>query len=188
MDALSRATPAMLTEGEKSAPAERPAAKRKAQAASRRKLGWRSSVAISALVLTAGVSVYALLGHGGLRRLGKIAGMSQTGQTPSAILSNGAWVNVPLPRRRPAALRAEQGPGHGSPAAPQIDAGLSRWCRRNGSPGQRRGASINSGPGGSSGFQADRALRNGRAWTAFIGWSDAGVRSMGQAGKSGSQG
>jgi hypothetical protein len=57
------------------------------------------------------------LGHGGLSRLGKIAGMSQTGQTPSAIFSNGAWVNVPLPRRRPAALRAEQAAGHGEPAS-----------------------------------------------------------------------
>ena len=117
MDALSRATPTMLTEAEINAPAERLPAARKAQRASRRKPGWRSSVAISALVLTAGVSAYALLGHGGLSRLGKIAGMSQTGQTPSAILSNGAWVNVPLPRRRPAALRAEQGPGHGEPAS-----------------------------------------------------------------------
>lgn len=117
MDALSRATPDMLTEAEKHAPAERLPAKRNAQAASRGKLGWRSGVAISALVLTAGVSAFALLGHGGLSRLGKIAGMSQTGQTPSAILSNGAWVNVPLPKRRPAALRAEQGPGHGEPAS-----------------------------------------------------------------------
>ena len=123
MDALSRATPAMLTEAEKRAPAERLPAIRKAQAASRRKpgwrsrLGWRSTVAISALVLTAGVSGYALLGHGGLSRLGKIAGMSQTGQTPSAIFSNGAWVNVPLPKRRPAVLRAEQGPGHGEPSS-----------------------------------------------------------------------
>jgi hypothetical protein len=117
MDALSRATPAMLTEAEKRAPAERLPAKRKVQAASRRKLGWRSGVAISALVLTAGVSAFALLDHGGLSRLGKIAGMSQTGQTPSAILSNGAWVNVPLPKRRPAALRAEQGAGHGEPAS-----------------------------------------------------------------------
>jgi hypothetical protein len=117
MDALSRATPDMLTEAEKRAPAERLLAKRTAQAASRRRLGWRSSVAISALVLTAGVSAYALLGHGGLSRLGKMAGTSQTGQTPSAILSNGDWVNVPLPKRRPAALRAEQGPGHGEPAS-----------------------------------------------------------------------
>jgi hypothetical protein len=117
MDALSRATPAMLTEAEKNAPAERLPAIRKAQAASRRKLGWRSSVALSALVLTAGVSAYALLGHGGLSHLGKIAGMSQTGQTPSAILSNGTWVNVPLPKRRPAALRAEQGPAHGEPVS-----------------------------------------------------------------------
>ena len=117
MDALSRATPTMLTEAEKNAPAERLPAIRKTQAASRRKLGWRSTVAISALVLTAGLSAYALLGHGGLSRLGKIAGMNQTGQTPSAILSNGAWVNVPLPKRRPAALRAEQGPGHGEPAS-----------------------------------------------------------------------
>ena len=123
MDALSRATPTMLTEAEKHAPAERLPAIRKAQAASRGKpgwrsrLGWRSTVAISALVLTAGVSGYALLGHGGLSRLGKIAGMSQTGQTPSAIFSNGAWVNVPLPRRRPAALRAEQAAGHGEPAS-----------------------------------------------------------------------
>ena len=42
MDALSRATPAMLTEAEKHAPAERLPAIRKAQAASRRKPGWRS--------------------------------------------------------------------------------------------------------------------------------------------------
>jgi hypothetical protein len=105
MDALSRATPGMLTEAEKNAPAERLPAIRKAQVASRRKLGWRSAAGISALVLTAGVSAYAVLGHRG-KDPGAGAGTStnQAVQMPAAAKRDVVWVNIPLPSRRPAML------------------------------------------------------------------------------------
>ncbi len=105
MDALGRATPAMLTEAEKNAQAERLPAIRKAQAASPRRLPWRSTVGISALVLTAGVSAYAVLSH---REKDPGAGTgtgtstSQAVQMPAAAKPDGVWVNIPLPSRRPA--------------------------------------------------------------------------------------
>ncbi len=102
MDALSKATPAMLTEAEKIAPAERLPATRKALA-SPRKLRWRSAAGISALVLTAGVSAYVVLGH---REKDPGAGAgtrtSQAVQMPAAAKPDGVWVSIPLPSRRPA--------------------------------------------------------------------------------------
>lgn len=103
MDALSKASPAMLTEAEKHAPAERLPAIRKVQAASRRKLGWRSAAGISALVLTAGVSAYAVLSHSGKDAgAGAGTGTSQAVQMPAAAKPDVVWVNIPLPSRRPA--------------------------------------------------------------------------------------
>jgi hypothetical protein len=69
--------------------------------ASPRKLRWRSTAGISALVLTAGVSAYALLGH---REKAPGAGTStsQAVHMPAAAKPDGVWVNIPLPSRRPA--------------------------------------------------------------------------------------
>ena len=115
MDALGRATPAMLTEAEKNAPAERLPAVRKAQAASRRKPGWRSTAGISALVLTAGVSAYAVLGHRG-KDPGAGTSTSQAVQMPAAAKPDGVWVNIPLPSRRPAMLLESELPHPRRPA------------------------------------------------------------------------
>ncbi len=99
MDALSRATPSMLTEAEKSAPAVYLPAIRTAPARPQRRLPWRSVLAVSALVLTAGLSAYALLSH-----RGKHTGTSQTaqthaGQTQGSSKWDGVWVIIPLPAR-----------------------------------------------------------------------------------------
>ncbi len=107
MAALSTATPAMLTEAEKSAPPVRTRSLR-----SPKRLPWRSVLAISLLAMTVGLSAYALLSRGG-----KDAGTSQTGQIPSAANSDGVWVNIPLPSRRPSALRGGQSPGRGRPGS-----------------------------------------------------------------------
>ncbi len=107
MAALSSATPAMLTEAEKSAPPVRTRSLR-----SPKRLPWRSVLAISLLAMTVGLSAYALLSRGG-----KDAGTSQTGQIPSAANSDGVWVNIPLPSRRPSALRGGQSPGRGRPGS-----------------------------------------------------------------------
>jgi hypothetical protein len=99
MAALSTATPAMLTEAEKSAPAERTPSARLPK-----RLPWRSLLAISLLALSA--AAYALLSRGGTD-----PGTSQPGQAPSLTNSNGVWVDVPLPSRRPWARRGQQSSG-----------------------------------------------------------------------------
>ena len=115
MDALSRATPAMLTEAEKNAPAERLPATRKAQAASPGRLPWRAITGVSALVLTAGLSAYAVLGH---REKDPGAGTStsQAAQMPAAAKPDGVWVNIPLPSRRPVKLSESELPLPSRPA------------------------------------------------------------------------
>ncbi len=107
MAALSRATPAMLTEAEKSAPAERTPSAR-----SPKRLPWRSLLAISLLATAAGLSAYALLSRGG-----KDAGTSQTGQATPVTNSDGVWLDVPLPSRRPSALRGQQSSGRSGPGS-----------------------------------------------------------------------
>ncbi len=112
MAALSSATPAMLTEAEKSAPPVRTRPIRTPTIRSPKRLPWRSLLTISALAMTAGLSAYVLLNRGGTD-----AGTSQTGQIPSAANSSGVWVNIPLPSRRPSALRGGQSPGRSGPGS-----------------------------------------------------------------------
>ena len=101
MDALGRATPAMLTEAEKAGlPVPVPAIRSPGTMASPKRLPWRGLLAVSALVITAGLSAYVLLSRGG-----KDGGASQVGQTASAADAGGDWVDIPLPARRPAGLR-----------------------------------------------------------------------------------
>jgi hypothetical protein len=107
MAALSKATPAMLTEAEKSVLAERTPAAR-----SPKRLLWRSLLAISLLVIASGLSAYALLRRGGMT-----AGTSQTGQAQSVANSNAVWMDVPLPSRRPSALRGQQSSGRSGPGS-----------------------------------------------------------------------
>jgi len=105
MAALSKATPAMLMEAEKSAPAERTPSAR-----SPKRLPWRSLLAISLLATSA--AAYALLS-----RVGRDAGTRQIGQAPYVANSNGVWVDVPLPSRRPSALRGQQSSGRSRPGS-----------------------------------------------------------------------
>lgn len=107
MAALSKATPAMLTEAEKSVLAERTPAAR-----SPKRLLWRSRLAISLLAIASGLSAYALLSCGGMT-----AGTSQTGQAQSLANSNGVWMAVPLPSRRPSTLRGQQNSGRSGPGS-----------------------------------------------------------------------
>jgi hypothetical protein len=103
MAALSTATPAMLRDVEKSAPA-----KRTPPARSPKRLLRRSLFAISLLAM--GAAAYTLLSRGG-----KDLGTSQTGRAPSVTNSNNVWVDVPLPSRRPSALRGQQSSGRSGP-------------------------------------------------------------------------
>ncbi len=113
MDALGRATPAMLTEAEKAGlPVPMPAIMSQKTMASPKRLPWRGLLAVSALVITAGLSAYVLLSRGG-----KDAGASQAGQTASAADAGGDWVDIPLPARRPAGLRGQQSPARGEPGS-----------------------------------------------------------------------
>ena len=113
MDALGRATPAMLTEAEKAGlPVPVPAIRSPKIAASPKRLPWRGLLAVSALVLTAGLSAYVLLSHGG-----KDAGASQAGRIASTADAGGDWVDIPLPARRPAAFRGHQSPARGEPGS-----------------------------------------------------------------------
>jgi hypothetical protein len=113
MDALGRATPAMLTEAEKAGlPVPVPAIRSPKTIASPKRLPWRGLLAVSALVITAGLSAYVLLSPGG-----KDGGASQVGQTASAADAGGDWVDIPLPARRPAALRGQQIPARGEPGS-----------------------------------------------------------------------
>ncbi len=113
MDALGRATPAMLTEAEKAGlPVPVPAIRSPKSTASPKRLPWRGLLAVSALVITAGLSAYVLLSRGG-----KDAGASQVGQTASAADAGGDWVDIPLPARRPAVLRGQQSPARGEPGS-----------------------------------------------------------------------
>ncbi len=113
MDALGRATPAMLTEAEKAGlPVPVPAIRSPKTTASPKRLPWRGLLAVSALVITAGLSTYVLLSRGG-----KDAGAGQAGQTASAADAGGDWVDIPLPARRPAALRGQQSPARSEPGS-----------------------------------------------------------------------
>ena len=113
MDALGRATPAMLTEAEKvGLPVPVPAIRSPKTTASPKRLPWRGLLAVSALVITAGLSAYVLLSRGG-----KDAGASQVGQTASAADAGGDWVDIPLPARRPAGLGGAQSAGHSAPGS-----------------------------------------------------------------------
>jgi hypothetical protein len=94
----------MLTEAEKSAPAERTPSARLPK-----RLPWRSLLAISLLAMSA--AAYALLSRGG-----KDPGTSETGQAP-VTNSNGVWVDAPLPSRRPSALRGQQSSGRSGPGS-----------------------------------------------------------------------
>jgi hypothetical protein len=107
MDALGKATPAMLTDAEKAGlPVPVPTIR------SPKKLPWRGLLAVSVLVLTAGLSAYVLLSRGG-----KDGAASQAGQTASAAGAGGDWVDIPLPARRPAALRGQQSPARSEPGS-----------------------------------------------------------------------
>ncbi len=112
MAALSTATPDMLTEAEKSVTLAIAEPMRTPPVRSPERLSWRSLLAISALAVTAGLSAYAFLSRGG-----NDAGTSQTAQAPSAADPNAVWVNVPLPSRRPPALRAQQSPAPSAPGS-----------------------------------------------------------------------
>jgi hypothetical protein len=121
MAALSTATPAMLTEAEKNAPAGRA---RRAKAAI--KLPWRSLLGGTVLVLAGSLWVYALVHRGGTPA--SASHPAQPAQTALAAPANGTLVDVPLPSRRPAGLQAPQPPSRSEPAPAASCNDLSWSC------------------------------------------------------------
>ena len=117
MDALGRATPAMLTEAEKAGlPVPVPAIRSPRTMASPKRLPWRGLLAVSALVITAGLSAYVLLSRGG-------KDAAQARPDKPRLRPMRAEIGWTSPCRRGGQRRfgASKAPPVASRAAPQID-------------------------------------------------------------------